>query len=180
MKNEVSLTFKALAYDRNLNGQAFHFVDILDESGRPLDSLCVSKELSKSDLSNLLEIAIRKLYDEKPYRPLGDRARELNDLFKRSWTWSEFVKRALEEAFGQKTIEANWETAAFYVMYHDGKRTEKLQETFHVDERGPLCLLSMAYEFGEKNKNNGPYRLLLDDRQTPVDPDFLSFAIQRN
>ena len=162
-------------YKREGFGHSYNFVDGY-ENTRLMNSIMTRQVLSDDELGRFFNVFISHLHkgDNAEFRDSTER--KMNKLFSENKHVISGIEQMLVSKKGREWFDTYYEKTCYFLAFALGDDGGEAYETFHISQTySPLMCLKMAYQLGEAQST--PYRILLSDRCTEVDPELLAFAI---
>ena len=164
-------------YRRDGFGRSYYFIDVYLNTWLE-KSIMIREMLSDVELERFLNVVISRLNKGDNVNFLDSAERAMNELFLESKGNLSALERTLERKMGKERFETHYEKKCYYLEFVSENAVHEGPETFWADHISPLMSLKMAHQYG---KTKGvPYRILLSDKETEVDPELLTFALSEN
>ena len=165
-------------YRRDGFGHSYYFIDVYLNTWLE-KSIMIREMLSDVELERFLNVVISRLNKGDNVNFLDSAERAMNELFLESKGNLSALERTLERKMGKERFETPYEKKCYYLEFVSENAVHEGPETFWIsDQYSPLMCLKMAHQLGETK--GLPYRILLSDKETEVDPELMAFALSEN
>ena len=174
-KIEFKYEYTPKQYRRDGFGQSCYFVDIYLNTYLH-DSIMTGQPLSDDELKCFVNVVIARGKNKDNLSFEDPLEKRMDELLLAGKSNLAALECSLAAKMGQERFDTHYEKSRYYLMYLWGEDQCELPETFWVSERNyPLKCLKMAHLMGKKTGK--PYRILLSDKKTEIDPELLAFAL---
>ena len=175
---ECKYEYAIKQYRRDGFGRSYYFIDVY-LNARLESSIMIRELLSDIELERFLNVIISRLNKGDNVKFLDSAEMAMNQLLGESKGNLSALERTLKLKMGSERFETHYEKNCYYLVFSLENTVPSGPETFWVSEQySPLSCLKMAHQLGETK--GVPYRILLSDKETEVDPELLAFALSEN
>ena len=164
-------------YRRDGFGRSYYFIDVYLNT-RLENSIMIRELLSDVELARLLDVTIARLTKGENIAFATSDEKRMNQLFLDSKYNLDALERTLERKMGRERFDTHYEKKCYYLAFVPENAGHEVHETFWADRISTLMSLKLAHQYGETIGR--PYRILLSDKETEVDPELLAFALSEN
>ena len=168
-------TYLLKQYERKGFGHSYYFIDCY-LNGRLTSSTLINFLLNKEELDRFFNVLMERFNKGDDVDFFDSTEIAMNKLFLKGKSNLANLESTLSSIMGKSRFDKHYESSCYYLMFRQTDSSSEAHETFWISENcTPLMALKMADQLGKEIGT--PYRILLSDKATEVDPELLQFAL---